>query len=599
MSRTRRRLALAAILALATALRFLGLGWGLRQAPHHDEREFVENARRMVAERSLDHRFYEYPGLFFYLIAPALALLPAPAREGAQAYWLVRGIVAAFGVASVGLVFRLGERLMGPRAGLVAALLLAVSRADVVTAHMVRPDLVLGSFALLAAFTWLRLGPDPGGDWRAGAVLGAATAVKFTGLLLAPSYVLARWLAPGPRGSRIVLAGVAAVLVGLAFTPYALIHAAAFFEGIHDQLAPHYQGGSAPAGGGGLLWYYLRSVPWSFGGAAVVAMAVGLVAGLGPGWRRWAPIVLHPVVTIGVMSTADIGFRRQLVPTTGLLALLAARGFEAVARRLPGGSAWLAVLIAAAPAANAWRDAWALAQPGPKDRALDFIADHAPDEARIATAVDNLGLDATRYEAVRFGRWEREGRLLSREVDLLVLPADEAPAAAPLEQVRFPGRPGSDAGDVLAVLWRPTSASTRESLRIDPRWLASSDPGDLAPLVDQRLDTLWRSEQPQRAGCYLEVAFPEPRSVSRVELVAGPRLAESAPRLALLASDDGARWRAIETVAGRPALADQIRMPRSQVWLFDPVTTRRLRLVRQGGAVRRWAAAELRLDATP
>lgn len=145
--RWREALVLASLLALAAVLRFGALGWGLRHEPHIDERYFVENVGWMLAHRDLDHRFDEYPGLVFHLLTPVLAWFDPP-RFGAEAYLAARAVIAAFGVASVGLVYVLGARLAGAATGLVAALLLAVSPTEVQTAHMVRPDVVLEAFAL-------------------------------------------------------------------------------------------------------------------------------------------------------------------------------------------------------------------------------------------------------------------------------------------------------------------------------------------------------------------------------------------------------------------------------------------------------------------
>src|SRR4029450_12830788 len=105
----RESLALVAILALAAVLRFGGLAQGLRHEPHVDERYFVENVGWMLAEPDLDHRFDEYPGLFFYLLAPVLAGF-GPPRFGPAAYLAARGVVATFGVLSGGAVDRLGAR---------------------------------------------------------------------------------------------------------------------------------------------------------------------------------------------------------------------------------------------------------------------------------------------------------------------------------------------------------------------------------------------------------------------------------------------------------------------------------------------------------
>src|SRR5436190_10232180 len=109
--------ALVVVLVLAAFLRFTALGWGLRHEPDWDERAFVESAAWMVASGDLDHRFYEYPGLFVYAIAPAVALHDPP-DVGPPAYLAARRVIAAFSVLSVVLAFALGARLGGPIVGL-------------------------------------------------------------------------------------------------------------------------------------------------------------------------------------------------------------------------------------------------------------------------------------------------------------------------------------------------------------------------------------------------------------------------------------------------------------------------------------------------
>ena len=141
-----RRAALLATLLLAAALRFAGLGWGLRQPPHPDEAVFLDNVALMIRSGDLDHRYYQYPGLFFYMLYPLVFLLPHD-PPGPSTYLAARTLVAAFGVAACALVDTLGRKAAGPRAGLLAALLLAVSPVAVETAHMVRPAVVLQAFA--------------------------------------------------------------------------------------------------------------------------------------------------------------------------------------------------------------------------------------------------------------------------------------------------------------------------------------------------------------------------------------------------------------------------------------------------------------------
>src|SRR5207247_629527 len=80
-----RHVGVALVFAVAALLRFKGLSWGLRHPPHVDEQPFVDYARTLLARDDFDHRFYEYPGLLFYLLAAVLRFVPASAGDGAAA----------------------------------------------------------------------------------------------------------------------------------------------------------------------------------------------------------------------------------------------------------------------------------------------------------------------------------------------------------------------------------------------------------------------------------------------------------------------------------------------------------------------------------
>ena len=71
-----RRAALFGVLLLAAGLRIAGLGWGLRHPPHPDEGIFLDDVALMIRSGDLDHRYYQYPGLFFYMLYPIVRFLP-------------------------------------------------------------------------------------------------------------------------------------------------------------------------------------------------------------------------------------------------------------------------------------------------------------------------------------------------------------------------------------------------------------------------------------------------------------------------------------------------------------------------------------------
>ena len=248
----------------------------------------------MLASRDLDHRFDEYPGLFFYLTAPVLAFF-GPPRFGPDAYLAARAVVAAFGVCSVGLTCLLGTRLRGPFVGLSAALLVAVSPVAVQTAHMVRPDVVLEAFVLLAFLGFARVGRRASGDWTAGALVGAATAVKFTGVLLAPAYVAVRLLRPGRRVAGLVLAGTASIAVFAVCSPYSVAEMGRAFGGASTQVAYHY--GERPRGAQslvGMAWTYGLVLRKAVGPLAIALAIAGAVLGRRD-WRRFLPLWVFPL----------------------------------------------------------------------------------------------------------------------------------------------------------------------------------------------------------------------------------------------------------------------------------------------------------------
>ena len=306
----------------------------------------MENVRGMLARGDLDHRFHEYPGLLFYLLLPAVAAVDRTtlAREG---YLLARAVIATFGVASVGLAFLLGRSLAGVAGGLAAALLLAVSPIEVQTAHMVRPDVVLETFVLLAFLALVRVGEARKWDALSGAALGAAVAVKFSGVLLAPSYAVKRLLAPGRRFTGLGLAVAAALAVFAVCSPYTLLDFDGFLAGARVQVGYHYEvRPRGPQHFWGMAVTYGRVLAKGLG-VAGAALAVAGVALTRREWRTWLPLWIFPLVTVAVFSTAEVNRDRFLLPALGVLAVVRARPWRGSrsARRDRGG----AVLLAAGP----------------------------------------------------------------------------------------------------------------------------------------------------------------------------------------------------------------------------------------------------------
>jgi hypothetical protein len=574
---------------------------------------FVENVRQMAERGDLDHRYYEYPGLFFYLLRPVLALAP----EGdatAQHYILARGLVAAFGVIGCAATYVLGRALAGAAVGLCGALLMAVSPVAVHTAHMVRPDVVLQVFVTGALCALLRVGPRLRHDLLAGVLVGLATAVKFSGAFLLPSYLLRRALAPGPRLRGALLAGGVAAAVFAVTTPYALVNAREFLAGVETQVGYHYEedeGRSSPgfalAGAYGRVWIRALGSP-----AALLALG-GIVLALRADARRWLPLLVLPLVTLAVMATQRFLFWRHLLPSLAVPALLAGLAIEALAlaaaRRAGVGApvitGALAVLVAMVPLARSLEYVRDIARPGTRDAVVDWARTGLPAGARVLSSVERLGLDPRRLELTEVARLGPHDGPLALEMHFVVATgADDPQALAGLvERARFdPDSPVS--GPAVRVLAVPAAA--RPVYRPLP-WPASAlraseNEAELAQAADGDPDTLWRTQDPQRPGDWVAVEMTEPARLARIELLLGAHGRFAARELQVAISGDGARWTDVRSRPARPPVPGQRTEaePASQVLvLTPPVPTRFVRVGLRRSGAHRWGIAELRLFALP
>ena len=591
--------ALVVALVLAAVLRFTGLGFGLRHQPHWDERVFVTSVARMLAAGDLDHRFYEYPGLVPYLLAPVLALLPAGRREGPDAYLLARGLIAAFGVLSVALAGKLGRRLAGPWAGATAALLVAVSPVEVITAHTVRPDVVLESFVLLAMLAFARVGPSLLSDARAGTAVGAATAVKFSGALLAPAYVVARLFAPGPKLLRLPVAGLMAALVFFVATPYALLHYRQFFGGIGVQWGAHYGEAGAALSFGEVATYYGRTIVRGLGPVGTALLGLGLVGAVRRP-RVWGPLLAQVAVTLVVFSSADRRYERFLVPILGLLAVLAGEGVRRVSGR---GRMWAGATLAAAtiwPLAVSAAYVRNVTHPGTRDLALDWIEARLPEGARVLNGVEDLGLAPGRFEVLAPTGSVELDRILASSADLTVR-AGVPVGLEGFDRVYLAEPRGPESGPGIGIYRAPAWLQARAVAvpLAQARLSGSSRAEDLPLLIDGRLETAWVAGDAQRPGEWIQVDLPEPVMLTRVELLLGPHPLRYGRNLHLLVSEDAASWTRVRVAAGRPPVEEQSLRGEgaSQVLWIEPRRVRSLRIVQAGTADRRWGIAELRLAA--
>ncbi|PYQ21480.1 MAG: hypothetical protein DMF81_15255 [Acidobacteria bacterium] len=596
-----RRAALLATLLLAAALRFAGLGWGLRQPPHPDEAVFLDNVALMIRSGDLDHRYYQYPGLFFYMLYPLVRLLPHD-PPGPAAYLAARALVAAFGVASCALAARLAREVASPRAGLLAALLLAVSPVAVETAHMVRPDVVLQALCLAVLIALVRVGVTLRGDLLSGLGLGLAGAVKFSAVFLVPSHLARRLVAPGPRWRGLLAAAGVALAAFVLASPYAVLHMADFVAGVRAQVGYHYQErGLSPVSYPRMLLFYLEVWPKALGWPAVLLVLAALPSAF-RAWRIWIPFLFLPATATAVLATSDIRHDRFLLPALGVGFVLAGLGAERLAGPWRFAFRAVAAVAAAVPLVSSVAYLRGVVAPSTRDRVLDAMEPAAPRGSLVISSVERLGLDPSRVEVMEMDHLGPSHRAQLREADFVVSTERDDPASlAGLEKLLETAPVNAWNGPRLTV-WRvpPAQRPLRRRVRLDPAWLsASENPAEMPLACDGRDDTWWRTEGVQRPGDWLQVRLPAPVLLDRIELDVDGNGRFAARELQLLVSADGRRFDEAPTRPGRPPLDDQRveGKSHSQVLLLTPpAPSRAFRLVLTRPGAHRWGVAELRVD---
>jgi Dolichyl-phosphate-mannose-protein mannosyltransferase len=374
------RAALAAVLALALALRLWGIRQGLPYAYNSDENaHFVPHAIGIFSLGWNPHYFANPPAftyllhiLFALWLGGAGAVSHKFAADPTAVFTLARASAAVLGTLAVWLLYLAGARLLGRRVALLAAALEAVAFLPVFYAHLALndvPTLAPLTLSLLGTAGVLRSG-RPRWYLLAGVGLGLGCATKYTaGIVLLPLLAAgaARYLQEPRRGRRVLaglaLAGLAALLAFLAANPYSVLDFHSFKQGIAHQSAVSEEAEGklgAPHESG--IVYYLWTFTWGLGWVPALAALGGALT---VWWRERALgwiLVPAPLLYLAFMGAQGRYFGRWVLPIFPIVCLLAAL----FALQLAGALARLtARLIAAVRAANAERPGRGAGGPAP------------------------------------------------------------------------------------------------------------------------------------------------------------------------------------------------------------------------------------------
>jgi hypothetical protein len=396
---------------MAAWLRGNGIGQGLPGLYDPDEPLFFINALELLAKQTLQPGWFGHPGTTtLYLLAVndlavflagklsgqwqttaefATLLYADPSPIVLPARWAI--VALALGV--IAATARLGAQLGDAAAGLIAALLLAASPLHTEISALVRTDIMVSLFAMLALLRAVRVAES--GKRRdlvvAGLWMGTAVATKWPGAVLALAPLAAwcwsyrddrrRWL---PGAALLVAAMLAAMAV---LMPPLWLRPLDVWAALKNELQPAHVGATGGDWLYNLAWYlnvlWARGLGWA---TILVPAGIALLA-----WqRRWTALLILalPLAALLVVlcSQANV-WQRWLVLPLPLLALLAGFALSAAARAaFAARSGWLAGAGAAALslplAVGAWQDGTARGRPT-QARAVDFALRNIPAGSQI------------------------------------------------------------------------------------------------------------------------------------------------------------------------------------------------------------------------
>jgi len=334
---------------LAAAIRLCGAFFDLPYIYHPDEPFNINIAERMYATGNLRPAAFDYPGLFYYLNLAAAhsylgvlrffgghadAVQPIDAQVMGSAFApsvqltvLFRWVTVVFGVLTVAGTFIAGRVARDERAGLIAAVLIAVCPLAVGQSRFVTPDIFVtafGVFALAGA-----CGIATKGSWKTyfltAACLAAATACKPNGILLATCLPVACALDPSRvsrKLARCLAAAVFGLLVFFVATPYTVLEVSAALRRFSEQLSSYGSGGHAGMDAGGPFWY-AREL-WT---QMTLAFPLAVIQMIRSVRSRRAPEIVVTATTLVyllIVSLFAVKNGRSALPVVPALCILAA-----------------------------------------------------------------------------------------------------------------------------------------------------------------------------------------------------------------------------------------------------------------------------------
>ncbi len=364
----------ALIIILAGILRFWNIGYHLPLDAHMDELT-VLGALLKTAKTGLP-QFYNYPSLYIYLSFFFTSIVWLFGKiflgfPGWADFWnstlidstipitIMRCLSATFGIAIVGVVMLIIERLRDRIAALTAGFLTAFAFLLVYNVHQARTDTAMSAMVCLSALFAIEVFRS--GDSRfytlSGIFAGLAASMKYNGGLVLLAGVLAhilRMKGEGESWKAIWKHKQArwmvrlAIIAFIATTPGTIFETVNFLKGFGKEMIHMGKGHFGyETVGNGFIFNLSTNWPIAVGLPILFTAIAGLIVLIASKRNRKAGAVFltFPVIFFLMMGGGNVLFMRYLVPLVPFVTALSAVGLRFISRLSRVKAITIAVLI--------------------------------------------------------------------------------------------------------------------------------------------------------------------------------------------------------------------------------------------------------------
>jgi hypothetical protein len=344
---------LIALIVLGLLTRLLGIGWGLPYFYHVDEKGFGKFTIHYFTG-DLNPHFFQVPSCYTYMTAAVWGgyylggkvtgrftsradLIKAYNQDPTVFFLLGRLLTVILAVGTIILVFMIGRRMYGTRAGALAALLLIFSLEHVKMSHYFIPDVTMVFFLMVSfLFIWSIYTTGKASSYiLAGLFAGLAYATKYGGHFLALPLLLAHFFRAAEKKEPLFrslfspkLAGALLSFIGgfLAGCPYSVLDSHKFLKDFRWQTKHLFTEGHFGSSTAEPSWlFYLKyGFRDNVGRVAQFLVPAGVIYGLVKHRKKDILLLSLPVILFLVTGTMKSYATRYLLPITAFFILIAA-----------------------------------------------------------------------------------------------------------------------------------------------------------------------------------------------------------------------------------------------------------------------------------